>query len=89
MYTYLQYEVVVSFLIEGKFTAHWLLEWQDTPGLSWISQVHPCPLARGKDLLMLLEKTSRMEGPQVVNATCVANGIVYNKKGVWKCDKLQ
>ena len=29
-----------------------------------------------------------MEDKQVMNADYVANGIVYNEKGIRKCDKL-
>jgi hypothetical protein len=81
--------IVVGSLIRGEFTTRRFLEWRDTPGLDWICRVYPCPLSRGKDLLVLPVDASGPEGPRVVDAASVADSIVHDEEGIRKRDKLR
>jgi hypothetical protein len=81
--------IVVSFLIRCKLPVDGLLEWRYTPRLWRVCRVGPHPLTMGKDPLVVLEGAGASESPHVVNAACVMQRVINDKKVLWLTDDLK
>lgn len=72
-----------------QLAANRLSEWCNAPCLRRICRVGPYPLAGSQNALMFLEDSGAPEGPRVVNAASMADGIVHDDKRIGQGDELE
>ena len=70
--------VIICPLIGGQLAADRFSKRCNAPRLGRICRVRPYPLARGQNVLVLLEDVGSAEGLGIVDTASMADGVVHN-----------